>query len=333
MFEIRELQYFVAVAERLNVSSAAKAVNLSQPALSRQIQSLERKLGVALFERIGKRLTLTAEGGELLGSASELLDRAQDLANRAYGLEQGHTGTLRIAASPQTTAWLLSPVMAKFRKIHPNVSLLVSEGNNDELVELIAHGNVHLSIASLAVNNVLVGQRLFSAQLLAILPAGHPMTGAKSLSIEDLSRDSMLVMRRGFLTRHLFEQVCAAHGVRPKILLESDSTHTLGALARDGHGVAIVSSSAQDTKEIHSAIPIRSASCRTSADVSAIWNPNRYRPASLNAFMTLLVAHSRSRIEGADGAKGRPARRTSDGGKPRRRSAPRSGTPSRSDAG
>lgn len=296
MFELRELQNFVAVAERLNVSSAAKAVNLSQPALSRQIQSLERKLGIPLFERIGKRLLLTAEGEDLLTHSSELLDRAQALANRAYGLEKGHAGLLRIAASPQTIAWLLSPTMAAFRAVHPDVNLAVSEAHNDGLIELVERGAVHLSIACLGVNNILVAHKLFTAQLFAILPPGHRQLGAASLSIRDLASDNLLVMRRGFLTRHLFEQACAAHGVRPKILLESDSTHTLGSLAQDGNGVAIVSSSAQNTSEIMNAIPIVSNLCKTNADVSAIWNPNRYRPASLQAFIDLLIKHGSYRI-------------------------------------
>ncbi len=294
MFELRELRNFVAVAERRNVSAAARVMNISQPALSRQIQALERKLGVQLFERIGKRLILTAEGEDLLLQASDLLDRAQALVNHAYGLERGHSGLLRVAASPQTIAWLLSPVMAAFRQIHPRVDLIVSEGHNDELVEMVEHGAVHLSVAWLGVNAKMVGQHLFSAQLQAILPPGHPCT-SPTVTIADLANDNLLVMRRGFLTRHLFDQACAAHKVRPKVLLESDSTHTVCALARDGHGVAIVSSSARNTNELNNAVPIRSDLCRTHAQVSAVWNPSRYRPASLTAFIDLLAEHCRAR--------------------------------------
>ena len=298
MFEFRELQNFVAVAERLNVTSAAKFVNLSQPALSRQIQHLEKKLGLALFERKGKRLSLTAEGEDFLTRSSELIDKARELEVHAQGLEKDYSGLLRIAASPQTIAWLLSPAMAAFRKIHPDVSPVISEAHNDGLIDLVEGGAVHLSIACLGVNNILVAQKLFTADLFAILPPDHPHLGATSLTVADLAQDNMLVLRRGFLTRHLFEQACAAHGVRPKILLESDSTHTLGALAHDGNGVAIVSSSAQNTNQIANAIPIVSSLCRTSADVSAIWNPNRYRPASLTAFLELLAKKVNDRIQG-----------------------------------
>ena len=288
LIELRELQYFVAVAERLNVSTAAKAVHLSQPALSRQIQSLERKLNVALFERVGKRIILTAEGEDLLLHASGLLDQAQAFLNRAYGLEHGHVGLLRVAASPQTIAWLLSPVMARFSKAHPNVNLIISEGHNEGLLELVEHGSAHLAIASPGPSSRLVTRRLFTARLFAILPPGHPCIGAKSLFLENIAEETFLLLRRGFLTRRLFDQACAAHNIRPKILLESDSTHTLISLAMDGHGVAVVSSSAGQTREMERAVPLVSKLCETEADVSAIWNPNRYRPASLPAFLALL---------------------------------------------
>ncbi len=303
MFELRELQFFVAVAERLNVSKAAQAVHLSQPALSRQIQSLERKLGVKLFERIGKRLILTVEGEDLLKHAAGLLDRAQELTNRAYGLKQGHTGLLRVGASPQTIAWLLSPVISEFGARHPNVDINVSEGHNDDLVRFVEHGTVHLVAAYLGVNNALVGQKLFTGRLFAVLPPCHARAGASAIRMDDIAGDSFLLMRRGFLTRHLFDQACAAHGVRPRIFLESDSTHTLCALAHDGHGVAVVSSSAQDTEYIRQAIPIQSDRCQTEADVSAIWNPNLYRPASLPAFLELLQKHAASdrRVRGPVG--------------------------------
>ena len=236
MLELRELRNFVAVAECLNITSAANAVNLSQPALSRQIQALEKKLGVALFERVGKRLVLTAEGADFAAQASELLERAQDLMHRARQSEPEQSGALRIGASPQTTAWLLSPAMARFRTIHPKVDLMVSEGNNDELVDMVEHGAAHMVVANLGISNILVGQPLFSAQLFAVLPPAHRFATMRSITIDDIARDPMMVMRRGFLTRHLFEQTAAAHGVRPRIVLESDSTQTLAALAHDGHG-------------------------------------------------------------------------------------------------
>ncbi|MCK5778656.1 MAG: LysR family transcriptional regulator [Rhodospirillales bacterium] len=295
MLELRELQNFVAVAERLSVSQAAEVVHLSQPALSRQIQALEKKLGVLLFERVGKRLVLTAEGDDLLKHAASLLDMAQDFTNRAYGLKQGHVGLLRVGASPQTIAWLLSPVMAEFNATHPNVELIFSEGHNDALIDMVENGVIHIGIASPSPNHNLVSRKLFDAKLLTMPPPGDPRAKARSLSIEDIAAERIIVLKRGFLTRHMFDNACAEAGVRPRILLESDSTHTVTSLAHDGHGFAILSSSARDTGELDNAVVLASAGREIHQPVSALWNPNRYRPASLLTFVEYLEKHAAAR--------------------------------------
>lgn len=294
MLELRELRNFVVVAERLNISQAAEVVHLSQPALSRQIQALERKLGLALFERVGKRLLLTAEGDDLLKHSALLLDQAQELTNRAYGLQQGHVGLLRVGASPQTIAWLLSPVMAEFNKLHPNVELIFSEGHNDALIDMVENGVIHIGIAAPAPNHNLVNRELFRAKLLALLPPSHRLNGKKTITIDEIADERFIVLKRGFLTRHMFEFACAEAGVRPRILLESDSTHTVISLAQDDHGVAVLSSSAQNTRQIAQAITLSSGHRDIQEPVSALWNPNRYRPACLMTFVALLEKHAKA---------------------------------------
>lgn len=298
MLELKELQNFVAVAERLSVSGAAKVVHLSQPALSRQIQALERKLGVKLFERIGKRLVLTAEGDDLMMQSAQLLDQAQALINRAYGLEHGQVGLLRIGASPQTISGLISPTMIEFSRNYPNVNLVISEANNDDLVELVENGGVHMAIASRSNSSSLVGRELFKAELFAVLPENHGAKGRRIIDIKELADDRFLVLKRGFLTRQLFDHACAAAGIRPRIMLESDSTHTILSLARDGHGIAIVSSSAREVHHLDNSAALVSEGHTISDMVYALWHPNRYRPASLPAFVDLLEIHADFRGKG-----------------------------------
>jgi DNA-binding transcriptional LysR family regulator len=290
--EIRELHNFVAVAERLSISKAAAVVNLSQPALSRQIQALERKLGIALFERVGKRLLLTAEGDDLLKQAALLLDQVQMLINRAYGLQQGHVGLLRVGASPQTIAWLFSSVMKEFNALHPNVELIFSEGHNDALIDMVENGVIHVGVASPAPNHSLISRELFQAKLLALLPPDDPRSKDKCLTIEQIAGDRLIVLCRGFLTRHMFDNACAEAGVRPHILLESSSTHTVVSLAEAGHGIAIISSSARNAPQFGRAVSLGSGTREIQQPVSALWNPNRYRPASLLAFVGLLEQHA-----------------------------------------
>jgi DNA-binding transcriptional LysR family regulator len=234
-------------------------------------------------------MVLTTEGADLATQAIALLEQADALAQNASRKKLEQSGVLRIGGTPQTITWLLSPAMARFRVKHPKVTLMLNEGNNDELIKMVEHGAVNVVVANLGINNVLVGQPLFQSQLFAILPPNHHCLNKRSISIEQIAKDTLIVMSRGFLTRHLYEQIAAAHNVRPKILLESDSTQSIAALARDGHGVGIVSSSAQNIAAMQNAVLIESDLYQTTSEVSALWNPKRYRPAYLQSFLGALA--------------------------------------------
>src|SRR6185503_3212661 len=117
--ELRHLRYFAAVVDAGGVSKAALRLRMTQPALGRQIRDLEHELVVRLFDRVGRRVQLTAEGEELLRRARALLSDAESLVERGRALTTGTTGLLRVGSTPQTLESLLVPFMARFRRSHP----------------------------------------------------------------------------------------------------------------------------------------------------------------------------------------------------------------------
>ena len=125
----RHLRAFAAIADAGGFARAAVRLNLSQPALSRQIHALEAELGVPLFDRIGRRVQLTSEGEDLLGRSRRLLADAESLGERARSLKTGQTGILRIGATPQVIENLLADFLAGYGRRHPGVEIhLVEDG-------------------------------------------------------------------------------------------------------------------------------------------------------------------------------------------------------------
>ena len=114
--ELRHLRYFVSVAEQGSVSKAAQQVHVSQPALSRQIRDLEAELGVQLFDRVGRRVELTAEGEDLLRHCRDVLAQAESVRERARALHGGVVGVLRVGAPPQTTQSILAGFLVRYRR-------------------------------------------------------------------------------------------------------------------------------------------------------------------------------------------------------------------------
>lgn len=295
MFDLKALRCFVVVAERLSVSKAAPALHISQSALSRQIQGLEESLGVRLFDRVGRRLVLTAEGDDLFPRAASLVDQALDLASRVQSMTRGEIGLLRIGATPQTIEGLLSKVLVSMREKYPSIETTLIEGSNDYLLDQLRMGAAHVAIAALPERHEFESQALFMGYLYAVVPAQHEFPRAKQADVRVLTHHPLLLLRKGFMTRTVFDRACAQAGVRPHSILESDSTQTVLALANAGHGVAIVSSTAIS----HRGSPDASRVIALTLDgqplgqmISAVWNPKRSRSSVLNPFLRELSAHA-----------------------------------------
>lgn len=290
MLDLRTLHSFVTIAGYLNMSRASEVLHISQSALSRQIQALEEDLGVPLFDRLGKRLALTAEGHDLLPRAGALLDQAQQLSSRARAMSGGQVGLLRIGATPQTIEALLSHVLVEFRKRFPAIETSLLEGSNEFLLQQVEAGAAHVAIAALPANADLQGEALFTAALFAVLPPGSALLRKRRIEIGGLAGLPLLMLRKGFMTRSLFDAACARAGLRPHSVLESDSAQTLLALARAGYGVAVVSSTAL-SRSAADAVPLTLEGRALTQVVSAVWSPRRYQPQVLGPFLEAVKRH------------------------------------------
>ncbi|MEN5084418.1 LysR family transcriptional regulator [Bosea sp. TWI1241] len=290
MKDLRKLRFFVAIAEGMHLSRAAEALNISQSALSRQIQSLEDELGFRLFDRIGKRLTLTAEGEDLLPRAARLIEEANALTLRAESVARGRVGHLRLGATAQTIASLIAPALIDFRAGHPGIEITLAEAPNRALLEMVERGAVHLAIATPDDLASFEARPLFMASLLAYLPPDDPRHHLAQLPVEALVDAPLLLLRRGFMTRDLVDESFRTAGIRPRIVLESDSPHALVAMVSAGHGIAMLSSAAARGIHAFQPVPLTLAGAPIRRQVSAVWNPLRHRPAALPMLVEVLQA-------------------------------------------
>lgn len=297
MKDLRKLHFFVAIAEGMHLSRAAEALNISQSALSRQVQSLEDELGFRLFDRIGKRLTLTAEGEDFLPRAAQLLEQANSLSLRAASIAGGRVGHLRVGATAQSIASLIAPALTRFRATHPGIEITLAEGPNRALIEMVERGTVHLAIATPDDPASVESTPLFMAQLLAYLPPDDPRGNLPALPVETLADVPVLLLRRGFMTRDLVDESFRKVGIRPRIVLESDSPHALVAMVAAGHGIAMLSSAAARGIHAFRPVPLTIMGAAIQRQVSAVWNPNRHRPAALPMLVKVLESSAQGQSE------------------------------------
>jgi len=288
---LRHLRTFVCIAETGSIARAGSRLHVSQPAASRQILSLEAELGVALFHRIGRRLRLTSEGEDLLRQSRRLLVEAEVLAERARTLKGGHAGILRVGATPMAIESTLSGFLTQYGRAHPAVEVHLLEDAGLRLATRLERGDVHFAL--IGPDGRFRFRLLYPCHNLAIISRKHPLSRRRALDVAELADGPLLLLQRGFGSREWFDSACALAHVRPVIHLESTSPHTLIALARVGHGIAVVPSTVVVPDGVR-AVPLTQGKRSTGAWLTVAWNTERSLPAYAEQFVDELVAYCRA---------------------------------------
>src|SRR5262245_48301238 len=241
--DLKRLRTFVVVAELGTVSRAALSLRISQSALSRQISDLEQEFGFKLFDRIGRRLMLTAVGEQLLGDCRGVLSHVGSLGERVNMLRRGDRGVLKVAAPPQTIESVLSRFLPRYAERFPNVHVKLTEALGPDQSAMLERGEVHVGIRhDQYANKHLASHALPPDEVLAACDSSRSLGHAGMIDLGDLASYPLLLLESGYSIRRLFNAACRLAGIEPNILLESRAPHTVLALAEAGHGVAVIPS-------------------------------------------------------------------------------------------
>jgi len=293
------LRAFATIADAGGFARAAARLNLSQPALSRQINALETELGVPLFDRIGRRIQLTGEGEDLLRRSRRLLAEAESLGERARSLKTGESGILRVGATPQVIENLLADFLIPYRRHHPGVEVHLVEDGGIRLHSRLERGDVHLAMT--AVGGTRFEDRLlYPMHLLAGLSPTHSLSRRRVLEIAELADQPLLLLHRGFGSREWFDAACQIAHIRPRVLLESSAPQTLVALAATDYGIAILPSNAQVPDHLVRAVPLVHRGVSIGSWAHIAWDPQRFLARYAEQFVEELVLSCRRRYPGRD---------------------------------
>ena len=241
--DLRRLRTFVAVAELGTVSRAALRLRISQSALSRQISDLEQEFSLRLFDRVGRRLILTAIGEQLLGDCRSVLGQVGSLGERVALLRRGDSGVLKVAAPPQTIESVLSTFLPRYTERFPNVHVTLTEALGPDQLAMLERGEVHVGIRhDQGTDRCFDSRPLPPDEVLAACSPSLQLGHAGMIDIGRLASYPLLLLESGYSVRRMFNAACRLAEIEPNILLESRAPHTLLALAEAGHGVAIIPS-------------------------------------------------------------------------------------------
>jgi LysR family cyn operon transcriptional activator len=237
VLDTNDLELLLAIADLGAMRLASNRVHLSQPAMSRRLQALERRIGAPLFQRTGRRMLLTEAGEAFAHRARDILARMADLELEMNAFGRGQRGALRIGATVTVCLYLLPPILAAMRTQYPQYELFLTNDRSGHMSELVRNGAIDVGIAS-------VGAPLTGLQVqpwldlqLGLLQQSSPETA--QVSIHSLDHKPLVMNSPGSL-RSAVERALQVHNVHPRAVAQADSLEVVLTLVACGFGAAVV---------------------------------------------------------------------------------------------
>ncbi len=291
-FTLDQLRILKAIAAEGSFKRAADSLYVSQPAVSLQVQNLERQLDVPLFDRGGRRAQLTEAGHLLLSYGEKILSLCQETCRAIEDLQNLQGGTLIIGASQTTGTYLLPRMIGMFRQKYPDVAVQLHVHSTRRTTWSVANGQVDLAI----IGGEIPGELAESLEIIPyaedelslIIPVTHPFAKLETIQREDLYKLEFIALDSQSTIRKVIDQVlsrCDIDTRRFKIEMELNSIEAIKNAVQSGLGAAFVSTSAI-AKELQMGV-LHSASIEgviVKRTLRLVFNPNRYRSKAAEAF-------------------------------------------------
>ncbi|HEY8704468.1 MAG TPA: selenium metabolism-associated LysR family transcriptional regulator [Gaiellaceae bacterium] len=295
--DTRQLAAFCAVVERRSFSQAAEQLGVTQPAVSLQIRSLEKRLGLQLLDRSGRRVEPTEAGTRLYRSAQRLLAMEEQLLADLGGEAEGElAGRLEIGASTGPGGTVLPVVLAEFQQLHPGVHVALAVSDTQHVVEQVARREVELGVVGASRRHRgVVFEPFFRDEVVLAVPRGHRFAG-RAVTLDELKVEPLVLMQEGAGVRQVIEEELRAAGLRLRDLdvrLELGLQESARSAVVAGYGVTFISRSAIEADLAAGTVEVGCVEgLEPSREISLVRSAGRAETRVAQAF----VAFARSRL-------------------------------------
>lgn len=293
-FTLRQLQYFIAVAEQGSVTRAAQNLSISQSSVTEAIKELEGDLGVELFERHPRGLSITHNGHQFLRHATKILATVSDARNAFSETQENTGGTLNIGVTSLVAGYVLSDLLARYRRACPGVEVSAIEDNGSYLEHLLIGGE--LDVAVMVISNLrdrlaLQAEILETSPYRLWLPMGHPLVSADIISVADIAREPLIMLTVDEIEENT-GKLLSALGARPHVAFRTRSVEAVRSLVATGAGVALLPDLVYrpwslegdriESRDVSGALPV--------VQVGMVWRKGSSLPQSARDFVGIAEA-------------------------------------------
>jgi DNA-binding transcriptional LysR family regulator len=237
---LAQIEAFVEVASRRNVTRAAEALAVSQPALSARLRNLERELGTTLFVRAGHGVRLTEAARAFLPYAQRALESVREGRALMAELGRGEAGRLLLGAAPAVSTYVLPLALTRFRTEHPNVHLSVQTAHSEEILEMLLREQIEVGIVRALRHRAVESIPLYEDELALVVHPQHPFAARGAIRLEEVGHEQLVMFDRTSSYHELTNSFFREAGVVPRGVMELDNIDAAKKMVEHGLGVALL---------------------------------------------------------------------------------------------
>lgn len=251
---IKQLRYFLVVAEEKQITSAAKRLYIAQPPLSYQLKQLEIELGAQLFKRTAHGIELTDAGQILQSYASEILSLSESVKNQVHKTVSGELGTIAIGMALSSTGLIPMKSFQDLTKFYPEINFDIYEDNTFGIIDKLEKKTIDLGIVRTPYNRNGLNAKTLTTERMMAVTVDPKFKDKTELRIKDLNEQPLIIYRR---FEEIFNQTFAHHGIKPFYAVKCDDSRTAITWAKRKMGIALVPESIASTYVPDDLIPIK----------------------------------------------------------------------------
>jgi len=288
--DLGQIEAFVQVAQHRSFSKAADSLFLTQPSVTARIQSLERDLGEALFERNGRGVRLTEMGTTFLPFARRSLKALQEGRDALDGMRNLDIGSLKLGSALTVSTYVLPKILKKYCSAYPGVEVSVHTGRSEQVLQMVLSDDVHCALERTVHHADIATVPLYEDDLVLVASPQHRFARSGTATIEDVGREPLILFDKGSSYNQLIQGVFRQHGIVPHTLMELDTIEATKKMVEEGLGIALlpkVSTEREFEQKLLSPIVVADAAMPR-RQISLIFRKNRKHTRAVHAFFTLL---------------------------------------------
>lgn len=288
--ELRELEFFIAICEELHFTRAAEKLGISQPALSRQIIALEDKLGVRLFDRLGKKIAITEAGKILQEESKKIFSNIKYIYEQIGELQKVKRGKLIIGAMSEELSQLASVIFLEIHRMYPYLQMKIIMSDNIE--DRVIQNEIDIALTHIPIENEqLTNIPLYNEEFYLVVPFDHHLAEREKVDFEDIKDIQLVLSPKNHNCRKLIDDAATSMGFVLKPIIELTDVNSILSIIKAGIGATILPNTLLASENAEKLKAIKIVNPSISKEIAIVHHKEKYIGSAARNFIDLLVAY------------------------------------------